>query len=55
MKQQVTPLKYLITMLSDKSDFLYEYKKLNDKEQEEIKQMASEEMNYKHKEGKENE
>jgi hypothetical protein len=55
MGHKVSPLKYLITMLNDKNDFLYEYKKLNNEEQEKMKQWGEEEMNHKFKKGKENE
>ena len=46
-KRPMTPMKYLIENLNDNNDFLKEYKSLNAKDKEELKEYAKEEMDVK--------
>ena len=46
-KRPMTPMKYLIENLNDNNDFLKEYKGLDPKDKEELKEYAKEEMDAK--------
>ena len=46
-KTPLTPMKYLIENLNDNNDFLKEYKGLDNKDKEELKEYAKEEMDAK--------
>ena len=46
-KRPMTPMKYLIENLNDNNDFLKEYKGLDPKDKDELKEYAKEEMDAK--------
>ena len=46
-KTTLTPMKYLIENLNDNNDFLKEYKSLDNKDKDELKEYAKEEIDAK--------